>query len=352
MYFSVNQSIMKTPSKRIDWIDCLKLFAIFLVVWGHSMHHLGWEKEQFYTGVDGWIYSFHMPLFMILSGFFSVKLLEGKFEWKQRFINLIIPCITFGLFCIIVGINSLNFWFLKSLFICYLIVGLYCLKKVNNGTQQMIKFILLIVACFIIFPLLPHIPLLGAYKVDFMLPCFSFGIMLRKYFEFFKRHYIKIFISSFVLFFIGSCYWTKDSVWYSSIPNWIDYKELIINRQVIFHPSSLFENIFRYVVGFAGSMTFFCLFYRLSKIHFFDKCMTKISIGGRYTLHVYLMQSFLVEQNCLKVSVPTDNTLLYCYVYTFLYSLLIVGVCIFVAYWLMKNNYIAFLLFGKPLKNK
>lgn len=338
---------MGTPSKRIAWIDCLKLFAIFLVVWGHSMHYFGWNMEQRYTGVDGWIYSFHMPLFMILSGFFSVKLLEGKFEWKKRFINLIVPCITLGLFCLLIGIDSLNFWFLKSIFINYVIVGIYCLIKVN----ERVKFVILCIGCFILFPLLCHIKWL--YKVDFMLPCFAFGIMLRKQFDWFKQHYIKIFTISFVIFTIGSFFWTKDCVWYCTKPNWIDFKALIYDKQLLFHPTSLMENIFRYIMGFAGSMTFFSLFYQLSKHQSYNNFMTKISVWGGYTLHIYLLQSFLIERNWIDISMSTDNNLLYCFVYMPLLSIAIIVGCIFISYWLMKNRYIAFALFGKPFeKNK
>ena len=337
-----------TISKRIEWIDALKLFAIFLVVWGHSMHHLGWDRDSFYTGVDGWIYSFHMPLFMILSGFFSHKLLEGKFEWKKRFVNLIVPCITFGLFCLAVGIDSLNFWFLKSLFICYIIIGLYCLIKVNKK----VKLSVFLVGCICLFPLLAHIPLLGAYKVDFMLPCFVFGIMLRIHIDWIYQHIKIISLVSLCIFTVCSFFWTKDCVWYETRPNWIDFKELIINHQIVFHPISLRANFFRYITGLTGSMTFICLFYGLSKKQSGNNVMCKIGVYGKFTLAVYLLQSFLVERNWLNVTVPTDNNLMYCLVYTPLFALIVVAVCLFMAYWLMKNKYIAFALFGRPLNSK
>ncbi|ROT03695.1 hypothetical protein ED388_12660 [Muribaculaceae bacterium Isolate-007 (NCI)] len=49
----------------MGYIDCLKGFAIFLVVLGHVV--------QNYNLMDSWIfriiYSFHMPLFMFMSGY-------------------------------------------------------------------------------------------------------------------------------------------------------------------------------------------------------------------------------------------------------------------------------------------
>lgn len=54
--------------KRINWIDVAKGWAIFLVIIGHS------GISQYLCDVYSWIYSFHMALFFILSGYvFSVK---------------------------------------------------------------------------------------------------------------------------------------------------------------------------------------------------------------------------------------------------------------------------------------
>lgn len=45
--------------KRIDWIDVAKGVGIFLMVMGHT---------SMPDAVNRWIYSFHMPLFFLLSG--------------------------------------------------------------------------------------------------------------------------------------------------------------------------------------------------------------------------------------------------------------------------------------------
>lgn len=72
--------------KRLGYIDCLKGFAIFLVVLGHVV--------QNYNLMDSWIfriiYSFHMPLFMFMSGYVCFR----KYDWtiiKKRGIQLLIP---------------------------------------------------------------------------------------------------------------------------------------------------------------------------------------------------------------------------------------------------------------------
>ncbi|WP_278744644.1 acyltransferase family protein [Muribaculum intestinale] len=74
------------PPVRLAYIDCLKGFAIFLVVLGHVV--------QNYNLMDSWIfriiYSFHMPLFMFMSGYVCFR----KYDWtiiKKRGIQLLIP---------------------------------------------------------------------------------------------------------------------------------------------------------------------------------------------------------------------------------------------------------------------
>src|SRR5690606_7402737 len=54
-----NTFYSSTMQKRIDWVDQVKGFAIFLVVYGHN-----------FPVTEKFIYTFHMPLFFIVSGFF------------------------------------------------------------------------------------------------------------------------------------------------------------------------------------------------------------------------------------------------------------------------------------------
>jgi fucose 4-O-acetylase-like acetyltransferase len=56
---------------RILYIDILKLFAIFLVIWGHAIMHFQPDYDQSY--IFQTIYSFHMPLFMMMSGYFATS---------------------------------------------------------------------------------------------------------------------------------------------------------------------------------------------------------------------------------------------------------------------------------------
>lgn len=58
-------------TKRMNWIDYAKAFAIIFVVIGHV---------QTGNALTNWIYSFHMPLFFFLSG---ITLKTDQKSWKQ-----------------------------------------------------------------------------------------------------------------------------------------------------------------------------------------------------------------------------------------------------------------------------
>lgn len=64
---------------RENWIDQLRGFAMFLVVYGHN-----------FPMTEKYIYSFHMPLFLIVSGFFAPQRFSSKFL-RKRFTTIVIP---------------------------------------------------------------------------------------------------------------------------------------------------------------------------------------------------------------------------------------------------------------------
>lgn len=127
----VNQTAR--PTRIAAW-DLLKLFAIFLVVYGHCMQHL-LEVDTRYNPMFLWITSFHMPLFMTLSGLFARNSFRASFKdyFMKRGRQVLLPCLSWSLiiFAVIVilggdlqiytiksfAINSL--WFLK---VCLFVV--------------------------------------------------------------------------------------------------------------------------------------------------------------------------------------------------------------------------------------
>lgn len=86
--------------KRLQWVDIAKGLAIILVVVGHL------PTDE---AVKTWLYTFHMPLFFMLSGLFLVKNTDASFKMVlvKRYRRLMVPFVAFNIavlipfFCVI-----------------------------------------------------------------------------------------------------------------------------------------------------------------------------------------------------------------------------------------------------------
>ena len=78
----------KNKTQRIEWIDIAKGIGILLVILGHSVKFGGVTHNL--------IFSFHMPLFLILSGI-TYKQKDNKTFICRKFRTLIIPYVIFYL---------------------------------------------------------------------------------------------------------------------------------------------------------------------------------------------------------------------------------------------------------------
>ncbi len=134
--------------KRELSFDVLKLFLMYLVVLGHCVQTFRsslYYEEPLYR----LIYTFHMPAFMCVAGYFSLSSFREDFIplFRKKFHQLIVPCIAWGFLIYIfraflfqessvesslVNILVEDYWFLKSLFLCYVLFWL-CKRYMKWG---------------------------------------------------------------------------------------------------------------------------------------------------------------------------------------------------------------------------
>lgn len=79
-------------NKRISFIDITRALAILLIVFGHTIVHNGNTYWLFNL-----IYSFHVVLFFIISGYLYNKEKNTKEFVVKKFLTLMIPCFIFTL---------------------------------------------------------------------------------------------------------------------------------------------------------------------------------------------------------------------------------------------------------------
>lgn len=191
-------------NKRIVWVDYLKAFTCLLVVIGHLLQSLQKagipQNLQLTNFIIYYIYLFHMPLFMCISGFlYSKKKLEEtslsgyiKFE-KRKLIDLMIPYFIFYL--LYLGINILfakdvntpkgkeellgilnnpmsPYWFLYALMAIFLITPV--LEKIfkENKNKVFILYTILKIISIFYQPNIYFIKSISAYGIYFYLGCF------------------------------------------------------------------------------------------------------------------------------------------------------------------------------------
>ena len=155
--------------QRNLYLDYLKGIAIFCVTWGHCIQGCNSDQFDVFTNsVFQVIYSFHMPLFMVISGYLLGKN-EKTFSsiCKSRMIGLILPYITWNVLLYFrailflgdmkLGIGSLlhyllkGTWFPKSLLIitlCVSITHIMCKKLFPNSIEYVILIALTVASIF------------------------------------------------------------------------------------------------------------------------------------------------------------------------------------------------------------
>ena len=324
---------------RIQYLDLVKFFTIYLVIMGHVTPAM----------VDGWttgkrliyfIYSFHMPLFMMLSGYFIrsktlSKTVPDFLLTTAR--QLLLPAVTCTSICLLYlflarehvdvrGEIIGNSWFLKTLFVFFVLF--YLIKKI-----PMNDWVLLIVSCGLLF-VIPHATTL---QVNLLFPYFWGGYLLRKYQVLekvsFKWKYAVFFVAAF-----AGCYSLQR---YLGVPNYIGINIDSLQSQWHFI-------LLRYVVAFLGCLATITL---LSVLYNYcnkrGNLIGEIAKYGQWTLGVYVLQTIIVE-NIFRDTLAwyVESEWLLSLVVAPLLSVVFLVLCLLLIHWMSKNKTLNFAFFG------
>lgn len=99
-YFFSNIPYEIIMNNRIVWVDWIKVIGIYIIVLGHFPLENSWLKP--------FIFSFHVPVFFIISGYLYKSCVTLSSSWKKNIQTLLVPylCISF----IIIFYNFLRFY--------------------------------------------------------------------------------------------------------------------------------------------------------------------------------------------------------------------------------------------------
>lgn len=322
-------------NQRDITFDVLKGIAIISVVIGHCQLYLPPP-----ISIDGrddliysFIYSYHMPLFMIISGYFSLSIFEKRIKEVviDKFVRLGIPIISWSIIHLIYtkDITSLKscLWFLKCLLCCYYLSRISTFNRLNKYIGMSGVVILLII--------LPHSNL---WNLLYMYPFFVIGVILRdkmitkKLQEHFSGNVLAIiffFLYSVQLLLWKGTYSQDNCRWTPLImdSNWLPDFTIFLFRIVI------------------GTTSFFSFYYIIHTIINHSTFSTKnnncVAFVGIYSLGIYAMQTYIIDLFTINPISFIGKT-----IEVFITSLIVILICTFFNFLFSKNRYLNFLFLG------
>lgn len=281
-------------SERNPYWDIVRGVAILLVILGHALFVAKGTNDP----VHVFIYSFHMPLFMIISGYFFHHSLKHptKFIIWKRFFQLAVPVFLVGTIDWIIGYldltlplkeNLLNWftriiqtlWFLQALFIGSMIV------LAGNRLFHKKAWIFYL-AVFIVFLLTPDKLQQSGTKA--MFPFFVAGVYLHqlapKYMVIIRKNEIAL-LCICLLLFVGLLIPFRFAMTY--------YTSGVYIFNPDFTPGTLlYYNFYRILIGCTGSAAILLLIHTICQ-HAKNPASSKMAVIGHYTLWLYILSYYL-----------------------------------------------------------
>ncbi len=186
---------------RLIYIDQLKGIAIFLVVVGHFIQQNTIESTN--SSLFSWIYSFHMPLFMFISGYVAYKTThingfnDALVFFKNKSIGLLIPYFAWPLI-----IN--NYFFNNKPINADLIHNAIALTYIWTPLWFLYYLFFLFICYFLFYLFSTWINKKGILGFDVLIAGFIFGgLVIVKFFHLFFPVDIDSFLLYYIFFFLG-----------------------------------------------------------------------------------------------------------------------------------------------------
>lgn len=326
---------------------------MFLVVWGHVLQFATTGIDFFANPVFKVIYSFHMPVFMTISGylFFSGtdKRTLGEIarnKTKQILVPVLVWAIPYwfiGFYWQIfhqhtpvgtvltaenlAGTVTSGLWFFWSLYLCSLLVAV--VNKLLRDSPFAYAVLLLVVL------VLPNGH--NFYFTKFMLPYFLAGYHYYKYAARLQAIKQWALYAALVAYPILLWNWRTEDYIYVSGPQFSLFSST----------TALSIILKRYAIGFAGTLLFISLVRKLLGLSGLANSLGKVlEWVGKYSLGIYLVGGLMTTLFVTRLHLPHYNTLLYSLVVTPLVAVAVTGCCGIITWLIGKWPFANQLLLG------
>lgn len=330
---------MNMKDRRITYIDNLKGFTIIIVVMGHVIEK-GMGITDSYINV---LYSsFHMPLFIFLSGLFALKsfnsfnIVECVSFFCNKVRRIFVPFLTVGgafslfvsgsLFPVYLG-RTTGYWFLPVLFYAMIVemIASWFLYRIHSYNRKWIDALL-------------HILFIGIVSIGYYETPLA------------KVPYFLYFIKMYPFFVFG--------IW---VNKYSKLKQILLNSKGIFSISVVLFCFFAWlqemirlpikVSGLFAIIVLMNLFYSYN-----DRICRHLTKIGRYSLQIYVFHWFMIPsiiplgtwmyyQGNPLGGLPNENTILLLIV-ALVFAFPIVAACMVLGKIVKHSYWLNLLLFG------
>ena len=340
---------------RNEYLDIVKGIAIILMIFAHCIvsgnGDFFLKKELFWDDIlFKIIYSFHMPLFALVSGYLYYFTVE-KYSFEKILIkkikSFLHPIVIFGIYRYLLTKKSLLFndialskvydfvfflfdgyWFLWSILFITIIV-LFINKFFNDNLKVSIVFFLLTLI----------IPTRVLSLRIFLYPFFVGGYFFCKHHKMIdriKRNIIYILGTSLVIFTCLLFLYKKNTYIYIS-------GMTIINP--ILNISSfeqIYIDLFRIIIGFVGSIFTLSMIYEIYCLTKNKKIWKYFSYIGKNSLKFYCFQEILIVFFLKPYTINFQKN----YINNFIETIIVILICIFLDKILSKSKKLEKIHFG------
>lgn len=302
---------------RDERIDSLKFFLIVLVIVGHVVNDTLFRGDNICNITKTWIYSFHMPLFVFISGYFSRKK-DLKSFWFGS-LKLFETLLFFQIIALILKViihaefekASLlipwyHLWYLLCLIYWRLLLVIMPKKILNHALHVLIITIFLgLFAGF-----LPFNKILSLQRFFAFMPFFFLGYYMRGKSLYVKSKYFRVF-----------CYFALIFSFFVPIffaPLLGDLRQMLPYN----NSNDLFCRLFMYCLSVPMATVFLnvCPSFKWS------------AMQGKHTLQYFIYHPFIMVflfRISQYFNLPTDYLIAICYS---------IGICLLI-YMLLKSRF-------------
>ena len=267
--------LINDTRKRLDWIDSIKGVFIFLVVFGHLTAGDWLLSLKSIEIVRYLIYSYHMPMFILITGLFSKKEQSIRKIVSAYIIPYIVFDISYLLWCLVLG-KEANFLILFPTYVYWYILCIAIQKLMLYRIKNKLYLFLIVIALQIgaIYVSEDVWRFLSIGRVALLFPVFYFGFLfpLKKIQEMRSHKLLAIVLGLLSL----------------GINMWLFRSHIIPISATHNYYSSFIELIGKYMYMFTTICLFFCLNALLPTKKF-------LSRWGKNSLVVYLLHPYFTD---------------------------------------------------------